>query len=84
MYAVTVTDSVTESHVAPLSDEISILYAVIGAPPVRVGASQESAMVLFPDAVAVKLVGAPAIVAGVPDVDALEPNPALVTTVIWK
>ena len=76
--------SAIEFQVDPLSDESSTLYPVIGAPPVSVGASQESAIVLFPEAVAVKLVGAPAIVAGVPEVDALDPNPALVTTVIWK
>ena len=57
---------------------------MIGAPPFETGATHESAIELSPDGVAVRLVGAPATVAGVPDVAAVEPLPAFVSTVIWK
>ena len=80
----TVTVSVTVFHVTPESLDTSILYAVTVAPPVEVGALHESAIVAFPDGVAVRLVGAEATVAGVPEVAAEEPRPALVITVFWK
>ena len=71
-------------HVVPLSGDISILNAVIDEPPVFVAGVHESAIELLPDGDAVKAVGASGTVAGVPVVEASEPLPAAVTTLIWK
>jgi hypothetical protein len=63
--------ALTVVQVEPLSEEISILYPVIGLPPLLVGAVQVRAM-LAPVAVPATLVGAPGTLVTVTEVEGSE------------